>query len=144
MGSKAFFCSYKFNSRGVAFLFIDNCELEINEEYKDEYGNNQILDVTVENIHILLGNIYDPNIDNPTFYSGLLDIIQWIYSTQQVIFGGGFNLILNNILDSKNYAHTNIPKSRSEVYKLIEILNLKVFWEYHTEAQIFLGEGKPQ
>ena len=127
MGSKAFFCSYKSNSRGVAFLFYVNCEQEINEEYKDEYGNNQIFDVTVENIHFLLGNIYDPNIDNPTFYSGLLNIIQGIYSTQQVIFGGGFNLIQNKILDSKNYAHTNNPQSRSEVYKRIEILNLRVF-----------------
>ena len=59
--------------------------------------------------------------------TGLLNIIQGIYSNQQVIFGGGFNLIQNKILDSKNYSHTNNPKSRSEVYKWIEILNLKVF-----------------
>ena len=26
-GSKAFFCSYKSNSKGVAILFNDNCEL---------------------------------------------------------------------------------------------------------------------
>ena len=52
-GSKAFFCSYKSYSRGVAILFNDNCELEINAEYKDEYGNYFILDVTVENIHFL-------------------------------------------------------------------------------------------
>lgn len=142
-GSKAFFCSYKSNSRGVAILFNDNCELEINAEYRDEYGNYLILDVTVENIHFLLVNIYGPNIDTPTFYSGLLDIIQGIYSTQHIILGGDFNLILNKILDSKNYMHTNNPKSRSEVYKMIEILNLKdVFREYHAEAQMFTWRRK--
>ena len=55
-----------------------------------------------------------------------------------MILDGDFNLILNKILDSKNYVHTNSLKSRSLVYKLIEILNLKdIFREYHTEAQMF-------
>ena len=60
--SKAFFCSYESNSRGVAIFCNDNCELEINAEYKDEYGNYLILDVTLENVHFLLVNIYGPKL----------------------------------------------------------------------------------
>ena len=97
----------------------------------------------MENIHFLLVILYGPNIDTPTFYSDRLDIIHGIYSTQHIILGGDFNLILNKILDSKNYMHTNNPKFRSEVYKMIEILNLKdVFQEYHTEAQMFTWKKK--
>ena len=60
-----------------------------------------------------------------------------------MILDGDFNLILNKILYSKNYVHTNSLKSRSYVYKLIEILNLKdVFREYHTEAQMFTWRRK--
>ena len=73
-------------------VFNNNWELEINAEYKDEYGNYLILDFIVENIHFLLVNIYGPNIHSSTFYSGLLKIIQGIYSIQHIIFGGD-NLI---------------------------------------------------
>ena len=113
----------------------------MNADYKDEHGNFLISDVTVENIHFLLVNIYDPNLYlyTPNFYSGLLDIIKGIYSTKHIILGCDFNLILNKVLDSRNYVyvHTYSPKSRSDVCKLIEIPNLKdVFREYHTEVRM--------
>lgn len=83
-------------------------------------------------------NIYGPNLYTTIFYSGLLDIIQGIYSTQQIILGGDFNIILNTILDFKKYIHIYNPKSRAELCKLIEILILKdVFREYHIEDEIF-------
>ena len=75
MGQQSLFCSYKSNSRELQFFFNDNCELEINAEYKDVYGNYLILDKPVKNTHFLLVNIYAPNIDTPTFYFGLLDFI---------------------------------------------------------------------
>ena len=75
---------YKSSSRGVAILFYDNGKQEINGEYRDEY------DITVENIHLVLVNTYGPNLDTQTFYSSLLDIIQGIYSTQQIILGSEF------------------------------------------------------
>ena len=71
---------YKSSSWGVAILIYDNCEQEINGENTDEYGNYLISDVTVENIHFLLVNTYYPNLNIPTFYSGLLHIIQGVYS----------------------------------------------------------------
>ena len=76
-----------------------------------------VLDIAAEGKYFLLVNICGQNIDTPTFYSGLLDSIQEIYSTQHIPLVGDFNLILNKILDSKNNVHTNNPKSRSEAYK---------------------------
>jgi hypothetical protein len=49
-GYKAFFSSFKSNSRGVAILFNNNCEEKISNENKDNDGNYLILDVPVENI----------------------------------------------------------------------------------------------
>lgn len=137
-GYKAFFSSYKSNSRGVAILFNNNCEITIHEQYRDDNGNYLILDVIVDNLHFLLINIYGPNSDKPEFYSQLLNTLQDIYSSQYIILGGDFNLILNKELDSVNYLHHNNPKSRQEVDNLMNTLNLKdVFRENYPDSRMF-------
>lgn len=137
-GYKAFFSSYKSNSRGVAILFNNNCEITIYEQYRDDNGNYLILDVIVENLHFMLINIYGPNSDKPEFYSQLLNTLQDIYSSQYIILGGDFNLILNKELDSVNYLHHNNPKSIQEVNNLMNTLNLKdVFRENYPDSRMF-------
>ena len=45
---------FKTNSRGIAIFLNKNCEYEIHSEYKDENGKYLMLDVTVENVPLLL------------------------------------------------------------------------------------------
>lgn len=52
-GYKAFFSSFKSNSRGVAILFNTNCELDVHKTFKDDSGNFLILDVSVDDLHVL-------------------------------------------------------------------------------------------
>lgn len=70
-------------------------------------------------------NIYGPNTDSPEFYKELSNKIEDIYSTQHVILGGDFNLVLNKKIDTMNYVHLNNPKSRQEVLNLMDNFNLK-------------------
>lgn len=70
-GCKAFFNSFISNSRGVTILFNNNFESKINKIHKDSSGNLLILDVVVQEINILLINVYGPNLDTPNFYSNL-------------------------------------------------------------------------
>ena len=98
-GYKAYFNSYASNSRGVAILFNNNCEIEIHNQYKDDSGNFLILDVTIDSLQFLLINIYGPNTDVPEFYSKLLEQIEGAYSFQYIIIGGDFNLVLDQDLD---------------------------------------------
>ena len=49
-GYKAYFNSYASNSRGVAILFNNNCEIEIHNQYKDDSGHFLILDVTIDSL----------------------------------------------------------------------------------------------
>lgn len=67
-----FFNSYKSNSRGIAILFNDNCEVKVHKNYRDENGNYLILETTIDNLQFLLVNLYGPNSDTPEFYSQLL------------------------------------------------------------------------
>lgn len=125
---KLFFSSFKSNSRGVAILFNNNCELEVHKTFKDDSGNFLILDVSVDDLHVLLVNVYGPNLDTPTFYTNLLQHIENLFTNQRIVLGGDFNLIFDKELDSMNYKSLNNPKSRLELLRLIEILNLKDFF----------------
>lgn len=91
---------------------------------KYDSGNYLILDTTVENMHLLLVNIYGPNSDTPYFYSELKNKIDSYLNTQHIIIGGDFNIVMNKDLDSMNYKHLNNPKARIEVLKLMDIFNL--------------------
>lgn len=124
-GYKAFFSSFRPNSRGVAIFFNNNCEIEIHNQYKDDSGNYIILDATVEGISFLLINIYGPNSDTPDFYMNIQNKIEEMYSSQHIVIGGDFNLILNKELDSMNYKHLNNPKSRQSVLNLMDTFCLK-------------------
>lgn len=123
-GSKVFFNSYKTNSRGVAILLNNNFEYKVHNVYKDDSGNYLILDTTIENMNLLLVNIYGPNLDTPNFYSKIKEKIDSCLNTQHIIMGGDFNLVMNKDSDSMNYKHLNNPKARMEVLKLIETFNL--------------------
>ena len=123
-GYKAYFNSYASNSRGVAILFNNNCEIEIHNQYKDDSGNFLILDVTIDSLQFLLINIYGPNTDVPEFYSQLLEQIEGAYSFQYIIIGGDFNLVLDQDLDTMNYKKENNTKSRQQVLNIMDILNL--------------------
>jgi exonuclease III len=123
-GYKIICSSFTSNSRGVAILFNNNCELEVHEIVKDDTGNFLVVDVTIEGLKLILVNIYGPNIDSPTFYSNLFNKIENLYTTQYIIIGGDFNLIMDKELDSMNYKNMNNPKAREELLSLMDGLNL--------------------
>ena len=122
-GYKAYFSSYKSNSRGVAILFYNNFEFSVEKEIYDDSGNYVILDCTIEDHKFILANIYGPNSDSPIFYTNLLAKIQEIHVGQQVIIAGDFNLIMDKEQNSMNHKNINNPKASLEVFNSIE--NLK-------------------
>lgn len=144
-GYKAYFNSYKSNSRGVAILINNNCDITVLNEHKDDDGNFLLLDVTIDSLSFLLINIYGPNVDSPAFYINLLNMIQDIYSKQHIVIGGDFNLVFDKDLDSMNYKNLNNPKSRLEVLKIMDTLSLKdVFREHNPTLKKFTWRKKNQ
>lgn len=86
-GSKAFFNSYKTNSRGVAILLNNNFEYKVHNVHKDNSGNYLILDTTIANMNPLLVNIYGHNLDATKFYSEIIGKIDSCLNTQHIIMG---------------------------------------------------------
>lgn len=125
-GYKVFFSSFKSNARGVATLVNNNCEFKSLNVIQDDSGNYLTLDVKTEDIPFILIDMYGPINDRPQFYSEFKSKIEDIYTSQHIILGGDFNLILDKDRDSLNYKNLNNPKAKTEVLKLIDTLNLKI------------------
>ena len=114
----------KTNSRGVAMLLKKNFEYKIIDSFTDTIGNLISLDINISNIKLKLINVYGPNIDSPSFYKKINDIIE---SNDQdyIVICGDLNLVMDPNLDCQNYKHLNNPKARNELLHIMSTYNLK-------------------
>ena len=126
-GYQAFFSSHASNARGVAILFNNNFEFKVKNVYKGNGGNSVMVLVEIKQKDFLFVNVYGPNRDDPDFYSSLNNKVK-DFHTENVIFGGDFNLVLDPSRDYDNYKHVNNPKARDAVDHLMEDLQLSDIW----------------
>ena len=73
--------------------------------------------------------IYGPNNDNPDFFKHLQKTIDNNDADYSIVCGD-FNLVLNPLIDSKNYKHLNNPKARNSVLNLMENYGLIDIFRY--------------
>ena len=107
------------NKRGVAIMIAPNFEYKVLDIIKDVESRVLVLDLLIENdFSIRLINIYAPNQDKPEFYSYIQELYESSDTTYTIITGD-FNLTLDPIKDSVNYANINNPKSREIVLELL-------------------------
>ena len=92
-------------SRGTAILFANN-KMKIDKTIVDLDGCYVICNITVENVHYTLCNIYAPNKHCPRFFATIFKAIEKI-GQEYIIMGRDFNLTLNNDLDRLNSTHNN-------------------------------------
>lgn len=66
-GGDIYFSHGLSNSRGVMILFKTKVDYTLNSLYKDNNGRWIVMDITINNLHIILSNVYVPNEDDPVF-----------------------------------------------------------------------------
>jgi len=66
--------------------------------HPDDNGRFLLIDIKVEDKLLYVANVYGPNNDDPDFYSKRFQYLQ-TGTMFDIIFGGDFNLILNETLD---------------------------------------------
>ena len=111
------------NSRGVAILFSKNFEYEITNINKDTNGNLLDINITTNDLNVKIINIYAPNTDSPEFFSEI-DNILYENNQDYTIVCGDFNLVLNPLMDARNYLNLNNPQARQTLLNTIETHNL--------------------
>ena len=126
-GEHAWFSSYSSNSRGVSILIRNSVAPILQSLYSDPNGRFLIISVTINNLPLLLVNIYAPNNDDPDFFLNVFaKVDQFNYAS--LIVGGDFNAVLGPLdyQGSKN-KHSNV-KASEMISVLMEEFNLCDIW----------------
>ena len=124
-----FLSGFKTNSRGVAILFKKTFEYSILDTYSDDSGNLLIIDLKTTEMSIKIINIYAPNIDTPSFFRKIVNIID-NNLLDYFLLCGDFNLVLDPNLDCSNYKNINNPQSRNVLLSSISDGNWKDIFRY--------------
>ena len=112
--------------RETSILFKSYVQHNImHEEYCQE-SNFVILVCNIFTTTYTIVCIYGPNDDRPSFFDNISKNLSEI-STDNVITGGNFNFVTDNIRDS-NYSKQNNPAARNSFRKLVEQHNLVDTW----------------
>ena len=136
-GYKAYFSSYRTNSRGVAVFFNNNFEFKIKKIERDPNGNYIILLISSMDQDFLLINIYGPNKDSPVFYEQLTNKIKQ-YNNKNIIAVGDWNFVMDPTLDYDNYRQVNNSKARQVVKEMTVDFSLADVWrENNPECKRF-------
>ena len=124
---ECYISTYRSNSRGTAILFNNNFDFKVRDTIVDEGGNFVALSVAINDTLYTIMNIYGPNVDNPSFFDSIENIIK-NFENDKIIVCGDWNLVQNPKTDTFNYKNVNNPKSRQRVLEMIHSLDLKDPW----------------
>ena len=123
---KCFFSHGSTNSRGVLILIKDTSVYSIHDCKTDNEGRYIILDITIDDYRVTLGNIYGPNNDDPDFFIHFIAALDE-FSNPSIIIAGDFNLVLDLQKDKRGglpRTHTSsadIIKTWTEENQIIDI-----------------------
>ena len=94
-------------SRRTAILIDNTFEFEIIKDICDVSGNYSLLELSLHNgFSFVIGSIYGPNQDNPTFITDLADLLE-DFNNPNIMLGGDWNCTRKYTLDNLNYRNQN-------------------------------------
>ena len=105
-GGKFFFHHGSSNSRGVAILFQPRTDYKVCDVFRSGTGKIVNLKIEINQMKIVISNIYAPNQDCPQFFNTAFDSIQGV-ECENIILGGDFNLALDMEKDKKGISYNN-------------------------------------
>ena len=88
------------NARGAAIFICRELDVKIICTTKDPKGRWILTKIMFQNIEIILGNIYVPNDDQPSFFAQINEGIEMLDCPLR-IYRGDFNMVLNVDIDKR-------------------------------------------
>ena len=133
-GCECLISGAKTNSRGVAIFLKNNFEYKLIKSAGDDKGNLTYVDINIGLVCLRLINIYAPNLESPSFFERLNQLIEE-NTMDHLIICDDFNVVLNPEMDCSNYLNINNPK-RQVLLETINSHNLiDVFRYFHPDTQ---------
>ena len=96
---KNMYHSYGTNrARGTSILVSDDCNENVQELYVDDEGRVVVIEIVKGNLELALANVYAPNVDDPKFFSNVINTLEQSFCAEKMIMGD-FNMVLNPEID---------------------------------------------
>lgn len=93
---------YNSKQRGVCILINKNIQFNHHTTVSDPEGRFIIINISINNNPITIGNIYGPNSDDPSFFSNVFSSLSNL-SSCPIIIGGDYNTVINPTLDRSKH-----------------------------------------
>ena len=127
-GAKTINSTFSTNARGTSILINKNLEYTLGMINIDPDGNYVLIEINLPNdLSLIIGSVYGPNEDKPSFYENLNKLINDI-GNPNIILGGDWNSTRDFKIDNNNYKKLNNPKITQEITKLMNTYNLIDIW----------------
>lgn len=141
-GEKAWFSSHASNSRGVAILIRNRVSLVLNSSFIDPDGRYLILSVTINEVPVILVNLYGPNNDDPNFFLEVFSKVDKLDYTS-ILCAGDFNAVLGPMdYQGGRDTHSNF-KSKEMLITLMDEFNLCDIWRsFHPNLKQYTRHQK--
>ena len=117
-------------ARGVVILVKPRLEIKINTVSTDDDGRIVCVQGEVMDKTVVLCNIYAPNIDDPTFFTRVIQKIESFQNRDIIIIGGNFNLVMEPHIDRhesgyNQYQGLEIIKEYMNRQELVDIWRVR-------------------
>lgn len=114
------------SSRGVMILFKNNVDYTLHSVFTDKEGRWIVIEIMINNLHIILLNIYAPNEDS--YFLVKLTYLNSLQSNQ-IIITGDFNTVLDTNKDRSGlHKFNNHPHALREIQEMAASLDLVDIW----------------
>ena len=130
------------NARGVCIMFSKNLNLDIDTIESSSNGRYLIVNVKMDEKSIMLCNIYAPNVDQPHFFTPIINKVKE-GDAEVKIMGGDINQVLDPTLDKKGGRTEDRSKSASlinsflseqdwfDVWRILNPDSFRFTWKRH-------------
>ena len=115
-GNDILISSYTNNARGVAILW-KSVALKVLDKIVHDEGNYIIAKILIDNyLSFVIANVYGPNEDCPEYWAEIWEMCERLADqTSPIIIAGDFNLVLDQKMDTVNYARAHNVRARNRL-----------------------------
>ena len=145
-GGEGFFANGTDISRGVAILLKPGFRVKVTKVHRDPTGRFILLELTMQGVKLVLGNVYGPNSDEPSIFERMCTTLS-VLDCDYIVLGGDFNFCMNISVDrqSVNRCPQNNRKCKDVIMKFADEHELVDIWRanYPSRKQFTFSRNSP-
>ena len=131
---QVFHSNFHSKSRGTAILIKKTIPFIVSKVEADSSGRYVLVVGRLNNTPVILANIYAPNWDDGSFFTGLFSRIPNL-DTHQLILGGDINCVLSCSLDRSTPKTMQPTRSSQVVNQLLKTYGINDVWRFRNPGR---------